>query len=500
MSQSYRKLSQRFNRLFQLNHAMTFLGWDQAVMMPPKGNQPRANALAELSGLHHELLANPEVEDWLQEAEQESLSFEERANLREMHRCWQQANCLSAELVHAKSLAGSKCEHAWRTQRKENDWQGFLANFKEVLKLSREEAVLRQEASLVDCATPYDALLDLYCRGDSNVFIGDCFTRLKAELPELIQQITERQKTRQPVDIKGTFPIADQDALNKQLADILGFDFDGGRLDTSAHPFSTGVRGDQRICTRYREDEFIQSLFATAHETGHASYEAGLPEAWNGQPVGSSHSTCIHESQSLLFEKQLFLSRAFSRYFTNVIHDKLPATKTWDADTLWQFYTKVEPGFIRVDADEVTYPMHVILRYEIESALINGDMEAEDIPDAWNEKMQAYLGVDTRGNFKEGCMQDIHWTDGSFGYFPSYTIGALNSVQLFHAIRQQNSDWQAHLEKGETGFIRNWLKENIWQHGCFMGAQDMMKTATGQQTNPEFFLQHIKDRYLSESY
>ena len=500
MSQNYHKLCQRFNRLFQLNHATTFLGWDQAVMMPPKGNPPRANALAELASLQHELLTAAEVAEWLEAAEQETLSANEQANLREMRRRWQQSNCLPAQLVHAKSLAGSKCEHAWRQQRVDNDWHGFLNNLREVLKLSREEAIMRQAAMAGECATPYDALLDLYCRGDSNEFIGRSFNHLKAELPELIQQISEHQRSHKPVTISGSFDIARQQTLNKQLAAMLGFDFDSGRLDISTHPFSTGVCGDQRICTRYREDEFAQSLLATAHETGHASYEAGLPELWSGLPVGESHSMCIHESQSLLFEKQIFLSRAFNRFFTSVMHEQLPATRAWDADTLWQSYTVVEPGFIRVEADEATYPMHVILRYEIESALINGDMEAEDIPDAWNEKMQHYLGIDTRDNFRDGCMQDIHWTDGAFGYFPSYTIGALNSVQLFHAVKQQHPDWQERFAVGDIGFVRDWLAQNIWQHGCFTGAQDMIMAATGQQTNAEFFLQHIKDRYLSESY
>ncbi|AJQ93317.1 carboxypeptidase M32 [Gynuella sunshinyii] len=500
MSQNYHKLCQRFNRLFQLSHAMTFLGWDQAVMMPAGGNQPRANALAELASLRHELLTASDVGEWLDQAARESLSANEQASLREMHRRWRRSSCLPAELIHAKTLAGAKCEHAWRQQRLDNDWNGFLGNFREVVKLSREEAQLRQAASGGECDTPYDALLDLYCRGDSNQFIGQCFDRLKAELPALVQRIIEHQRSRETIQITGTFDVSQQQVLNNKLAAMLGFDFNTGRLDVSTHPFSTGVRGDQRICTRYRDDEFAQSLLATAHETGHASYESGLPEQWNGLPIGESHNMCIHESQSLLFEKQIFLSKAFNQHFTALMHEKLPQTQIWSSEALWRCYTVVEPGYIRVEADEVTYPMHVILRYEIESALINCEMEAEDIPDAWNDKMQSYLGVDTRGNYKDGCMQDIHWTDGSFGYFPSYTIGALNSVQFFHTIKQQNPDWQDRFARGDIQFVRDWLQQHIWQHGCFMEVQDMIQAATGQKTNPEFFLQHIRNRYLNEQY
>jgi carboxypeptidase Taq len=479
---------------------MTFLSWDQSVMMPEKGNSPRADALAELSSLRHEMLTQPDMEEWIDNAGSEALDTSRKSSLSEMKRSWQQASCLPSDLVQAQTLAGAKCEHAWRKQRVDNDWPGFLQNFKEVLTLSKEEARLRQASNPELFATPYDALLDLYCRGDANTFIQKIFTELKTALPSLIQEVMEKQRSKSTVSINGFYDQQQQHELNKEIARLLGFDFDAGRLDISTHPFSTGVRGDHRICTRYVDDEFAQALLATAHETGHASYEAGLPEQWNNLPVGQALSMCIHESQSLLFEKQVFLAKPFNQFFTAKTHELLPVTNAINAEQLWDYYTKVEPGFIRVDADEVTYPMHIVLRYEIESALINDEITANDIPDLWDEKMQQYLGIDTKGNFKDGCMQDIHWTYGAFGYFPSYTIGALNAAQLFSKIKTTTPDWQSLLSSGDISFIRDWLQSNIWQHGSFLESQDLLKQATGEGTNPAFFIQHIKDRYINELY
>ncbi|MGH1487397.1 MAG: carboxypeptidase M32 [Cellvibrionaceae bacterium] len=496
----YQRLVERFRRIHNVNHSLTFLSWDQSVMMPQNGNSARSNAMAELSTLAHELLTAPAVADWIEEAANEALNSTEKVSLSKMKRSWQQASCLPSDFVQAQTLAGSQCEYAWRQQRVDNDWTGFLKNFKPVLKLSKEEAGLRQEANPTAFTTPYDALLDLYCHGDSNTFIADVFERLRSDLPPLIQQVMAVQRNRPKKNVNGHFDIDSQHELNKEAARILGFNFDAGRLDISTHPFSTGVRGDHRICTRYNENEFLQALLATAHETGHASYEAGLPEEWDGLPVGSSLSMCIHESQSLLFEKQLFIAKPFTRFLINKAHQYLPATKDYSAEQLWHEYTRVEPSYIRVDADEVTYPMHIVLRYEIESALINGAIDATDIPDMWNDKMSQYLGLETKNNFKDGCLQDIHWTYGAFGYFPSYTIGALNAAQLFATIKSIEPDWQELLSKGDVSFIREWLRENIWQHGSFFSSQDLIEKASGEHTNPEFFLQHIKDRYLKESY
>lgn len=498
MPAAYLLLVEHFQKLSRLDHAVTFLQWDYMVMMPPGGSEPRAKSLAELMTLHHELLTSAKTGDLLQQAADQVNDPAQMRSLLEMNREYQRALCLSPDLVKAKSLAGSKCEHDWRSQRKENDWPGFLKNFQEVVRLAQEEAQARHDFASGRFLTPYDAMLDLYCTGDSNIFIGEVFTRLKKVLPGLVQQVVEKQKRDGASDLNGHYPIDRQLLLNQELMRCLGFNFDQGRLDVSSHPFSTGCRGDQRITTRFRQTDFLDALLATAHETGHAGYESGLPGEWDGLPAGHARNLCLHESQSLLFEKQIFLSRCFMTFFSTTLHDLLPTTAAFDASQLWAAATRVQPSYIRVEADEVTYPLHIILRYEIESRLINGDIKVDDIPTIWNDKMVEYLGLPTGSNYRDGCLQDMHWTDGSFGYFPSYTIGALNSAQLFAAIRRTHPDWQKRLAGGDVKFIRSWLQEKIWSKGSTMDSQDIIRAASGETTNPDYFLQHIEERYLDE--
>ncbi|MGI9537129.1 MAG: carboxypeptidase M32 [Desulfocapsaceae bacterium] len=499
MPTAYSQLADHFTCLSHVAHALTFLQWDQLVMMPPQGNDSRSEAIAELSSHYHKQLIAPELGELLANAKEEEKDSERRASLREMEREYHWATCIPADLVKAKSLAGSKCEHEWRAQRQNNNWSGFLKNFKEVVDLSRQEAQARQNCSSDKFPTPYDALLDLYCTGDSSSMISEIFTSLKTTLPPLISEVVEKQSGRTRI-FNGTFKKESQQQLNKVLAGLLGFDFETGRIDESSHPFSTGGHGDHRITSRYRVNDFVDSLKATAHETGHSAYESGLPLKWKNLPLGQARNMSIHESQSLLFEKQIFLSKPFLKFFTPEIHNHLEKSRAYDCEQIWLNSIKVSPSYIRVEADELCYPLHVIIRYEIESALINGTLEAVDLPDVWNEKMQTYLGLSTAGNYKDGCLQDIHWTDGSFGYFPAYTMGALNGAQIFSAFRRQHKDWQELLGKGEIATIRNWLEEKIWSQGRLLTSQELMQSATGEPTNPDYFIDYLKERYLEEMY
>lgn len=493
----YTQLEEYFRRLAHLAHGLTFLQWDQLVMMPPGGNETRSESVAELSSMYHELLSSPELGDLLEGAEASETHLDRKTSIREMVREYRWATCIPASLVKAKSLAGSRCEHQWRRQRQENDWKGFLKNFKEVVTLSREEAQARQGCNGEKFPTPYDAMLDLYCTGDSSTMISEIFSVLKEALPPLIREVCELQASRPP-QLKGDFPVESQKLLNRVLAEQLGFDFQSGRIDESSHPFSTGDTGDHRITSRYRCNDFIDALKATAHEAGHAAYEGGLPLSYKGLPVGQARNMSIHESQSLLFEKQLFLSKPFLNHFTPLIHAHLGESRPYDWEMVWLKAIEVKPSYIRVEADELSYPLHVIIRYEIESALINGTMEPEAIPDAWDEKMRDYLGLSTSGNYKDGCLQDIHWTDGSFGYFPAYTLGALNGAQIFGAYCREHPDWQESLAKGDTAGVRIWLKDKIWSQGRVLESQQLMQAATGTKTSPDAFLSYIRDRYLDE--
>ena len=494
MTTAYQQLSATFQRLSRFGHLMAVAGWDMQTMMPTGGSQARGEALAEMGVLRHEILTDPRVGELIQEAEQADLNDVERANLREMQRAWQQASLLPASLVEAKSLAGSRCEHAWREQRPANDWQGFAANLKEVVRLSREEAQLRAEANNT---SRYDALLDLYEPGMTSAKLDATFGELKSWLPELLQRVVEKQAQEPVEQPQGPFAIAAQRELGLSVMTTLGFDFRHGRLDVSAHPFCGGVPEDVRITTRYNQEEFLSALMGVIHETGHARYEQGLPQQWRNQPVGLARSTAIHESQSLFMEMQLGRSREFLQRILPQVCDKLGAQSALNAENFVRLTQRVKPGFIRVNADELSYPAHVILRFEIERALIEGDIEVEDIPALWDEKMKLSLGLDTRGNYRDGCMQDIHWTDGAFGYFPTYTLGAMYAAQLFQAVKKALPDLGERLQHGELQPVFDWLQQNIWQHGSRFPTEQLLINATGEALNPRFFRQHLEQRYLN---
>ncbi|GAJ70593.1 thermostable carboxypeptidase 1 [Vibrio sp. JCM 18904] len=490
---AFTKLVEHSKKVANFEHLSAIIDWDQAAVMPPGGAEARSNATAELDVHIHSLMTQPHLGELFAQAEEETLSTKEKSILREMKRGWQQANLLPESLVQAQSLAGSKCEHAWRTQRGENDWAGFEKNWAEVVKLSQEEAQIRAEAN---GTTPYDAMLDVYEPGTTSASLDILFADVKTWLPTLIDEALEKQQSDNILLPTAHYPAEKQKALGLEVMKLLQFDFEHGRLDESTHPFCGGVPTDVRITTRYNENEFVQSLMGgIVHETGHARYEQGLPKDLSGTPAGEARSMGIHESQSLFFEMQIGRSSAFIDHLARLASNHFSGSE-FEKDNLAKIYTRVEKGFIRVDADELTYPAHVILRYEIERDLMNGVIKHTDVPELWNEKMKAYLGgLSTEGNFKNGCMQDIHWTDGSFGYFPSYTLGAMYAAQ-FMAAMKQTVDVDAVIRSGDLAPIFNWLSENIWSKGSLFTTDELVKQATGETLNAKHFQAHLKDRYL----
>ncbi len=491
---AFDQLVQHSKKVSNFKHLAAISGWDQATVMPSGGNQARSEAMAELSVHIHQLMTAPQLGEWFDKAQQEELSNEQQAALSELKREWQQATVLPEDLVQAKSLAGSKCEHAWRKQRVDNNWQGFEANWSEVVNLSQQEAQIRAEANGL---TRYDAMLDLYEPGTNSASLDLLFADVKTWLPSLIDQVIDQQSSLELVSPTGQFHRATQKQLGMEVMQLLQFDFEHGRLDESVHPFCGGVPTDVRITTRYDESEFVQSLMGIVHETGHARYEQGLPKAWAGTPAGEARSMGIHESQSLFFEMQVTRSEAFIGHLAHLAqkhfaeHDPSLMSRT----NLQRLYTQVKKDFIRVDADELTYPAHVILRYEIEKALINGEIKHTDVPELWDNKMQAYLGLSTKDNYRNGCMQDIHWTDGAFGYFPSYTLGAMYAAQ-FMAAMKKTVDVDGAIESGDLSPIFNWLSSNIWQKGSLLNTDNLVEQATGEKLNASFFKQHLMARYL----
>ncbi len=495
MTSAYQELSRTFQRLSRFGHLGAIAGVDMQTTMPPGGSQARGEAMAELSVFMHEVLTDKRLGGLFDAAQQESLNDVEQVNLSEMQRAWQQATLLPASLVEAKSLAGSRCEHAWRQQRPANDWQGFSANLKEVVKLSREEAQLRADALGV---SRYDALLDVFEPGMTSAQLDQTFGELKTWLPDLLQQAVAKQQQTPIAQPVGPFAIESQKQLGLSVMKTLGFDFNHGRLDVSAHPFCGGVPEDVRITTRYNENDFLSAMMGVIHETGHARYEQNLPQQWRGQPVAQARSTAIHESQSLFMEMQLGRSKAFLQHIHPQVVALMGDQPALALNNFIRQTQRVKPGFIRVDADELSYPAHVILRYEIERALIEGEIEVDDIPALWDEKMQQSLGIDTRGNYRDGCMQDIHWTDGAFGYFPTYTLGAMYAAQLFQAVKRAIPQVETLIQQGELQPVFDWLQQNIWQHGSRFPTQQLLINATGEALNPHYFRQHLEQRYLSE--
>jgi len=495
VSSAYQELSRTFLRLSRFGHLGAIAGVDMQTTMPAGGSRARGEAMAELSVFMHEILTDKRLGGLFDAAQQESLNDVEQANLTEMRRAWQQATLLPASLVEAKSLAGSRCEHAWRQQRPANDWQGFAANLKDVVKLSREEAQLRAEALGV---SRYDALLDVFEPGMTSAQLDQTFGELKSWLPELLQKVVAKQQQHPVTTPVGPFAIESQKQLGLSLMGTLGFDFNHGRLDVSAHPFCGGVPEDVRITTRYNENEFLSAMMGVIHETGHARYEQNLPQQWRGQPVAHARSTAMHESQSLFMEMQLGRSREFLQRIQPQVIALMGDQPALASDNFIRLTQRVRPGLIRVDADELSYPAHVILRYEIERALIEGEIEVDDIPALWDEKMQDALGMDTRGNYRDGCMQDIHWTDGAFGYFPTYTLGAMYAAQLFQAVKRAIPQVSELILQGDLQPVFDWLQQNIWQHGSRFPTGQLLVNATGETLNPHYFRQHLEQRYLAD--
>lgn len=497
---SYAELVRHHKKLAQLEHLEAIAGWDEATMMPEGGGEARAEAMATLRGMLHEQSTLPSLGDWYANAEAQAGTLEpwDAANLREMKRGYVRATALPGELVEASSRAESKSEQAWRKLRKENDWASFLPLQTEVFARKREVAQALSEKLGLGL---YDALLDGYEPGGRSADIAVLFARLGAVLPGLIEEVLEKQRRETVIAPIGPFPVEEQRALGLELMRRLGFDFLHGRLDVSHHPFCGGVPEDVRITTRFDEADFAKALMGVLHETGHAKYEQHLPRAYLGQPVGRARGMSTHESQSLLLEMQVCRSAEFATFSAPLVRAAFPAAAArtpaaFTTENLHLLATRVRPGFIRVDADEVTYPCHVVLRFELEQALVEGKLEVRDVPEAWDAGMKRLLGLTTKDNFTDGCMQDVHWPAGLIGYFPTYTLGALTAAQLFQAAEASIPDVRPSIAKGDIAPLDAFLDSKLWGEGSRLGTAELVVHATGKPLGTEAFERHIRRRYL----
>ena len=495
-TEAYLKLEKRFRRIGIIRDINEVLHWDNATKMPAGGGPGRSNQLAEISTISHSLLCDTETGDLLDEAEKKlSLGPWQLANLTAMRRKWRHATALNEELVLALSKASSKCEAIWRSARAEDSFATVLPYMENLLTLVRECAQAKSEKLGL---SQYDALLDEYEPGGLSADIDVRFAELEAFLPDFLGQVLENQKSDPPPAMpEGPFDVAAQRSLGEQMMTALGFDFKHGRLDVSLHPFCGGTPDDVRITTRFDENDFTSAIMGVLHETGHGLYERGLPQEWRYQPVGEALGMAIHESQSLLVEMQMSRSRPFLEFAAPLIRDAFGgAGPAWEPQSLYRNLINVEPGFIRVDADEVTYPMHVILRYRLEKQMIVGDLALSDLPAAWNDGLEHLLGIRPPSD-REGCLQDIHWYDGAWGYFPTYTLGAMTAAQLFAAAQQSNPKMNQGIAKGDFTTLTAWLGKNVHSLGCSLSSEKVIERASGHPLDSKAFISHLKVRYMS---
>ena len=492
---AYTRLSARFARIATIGEAQSMLGWDAAAMMPPGGGAARGDQLAVLAGLAHGLMTEAGMEADLAEAEQAPPGDEwQAANLALMRHAHTRATALPPDLVEAQARANSACEKVWRQARPQSDFPTVAPYLAEVVSL------VRQAASAMGPAlglSPYDALMDGFQRGITAADAAPIFARYEAFLAGALPRVEALQAQRpQPVALTGVFPADRQEGLCRHLSARAGLEFEHARLDRSAHPFCGGTPTDVRITTRYDESDPVTALMGVLHETGHALYERGLPEAHARQPVGEAAGMAAHESQSLILEMQACRGDAYLSWLGPELHGAFGGDPApFEPANLSRLWRRVERGLIRVDADEMTYPAHVILRFRLEQAMVSGELQVADLPGAWRDGMQALLGI-TPPDDARGCLQDIHWYDGGFGYFPSYTLGAMAAAQLMDAARNEVEDLDGAMARGELRPLLTWLRLRVHGQGNRLGFNDLLTAATGKPLDPAGFEAHLTRRYL----
>lgn len=493
---AYSDLKQHFYTIGTLGEIDALLSWDMETMMPAGGHEARAEQVALLETHIHRLTRDPRMKEWLARAEDEDLDHKERASLREMRRRWVLANAVDDQLVNAFSKARSKCSMVWRQAQADGDFAMVEPYLEQVMQLVAEQADAR--AHVLGCSR-YDALLASYDPDVTEADITVLFDQLAEFLPALTHEVIERQ-AREPAALPLTTPIP-PDAQRRAAARImgmLGFDFDRGRLDESIHPFCGGIPDDVRITTNYDANAVLSGLLGVVHETGHALYEQGLPLAWRRLPAGSARSMTLHESQSLLYEMQLGCGPDFLRQLAPILRDECGVEgPEWSADNLVRICTRVTPGLIRIRADEVTYPAHIVLRFRLERALMEGSLRVRELPEAWRAGMRELLDV-TPSTDAEGVLQDIHWFEGLVGYFPTYTLGALAAAQLFEAAGAQ-PDIREGLQSGDFSPLHGWLRQAVHRHGSLEDARTILEQATGAPLGVDAFRRHLERRYLGRS-
>lgn len=486
---TYAHLMQRAAELADLGSAEGLLGWDQETKMPRKGADGRAHVSATLAGVVHEKLIDPALLDGLQQLHGNGLGETERAQIAELHRVVDRQKRIPGDLVRAVAEIQSRATSVWVDCRPRNDFKTFAPLLEEVVRLKRRVA---EAVGFED--DPYDALLDEYEPGAKVDRIAAVLSELREFLVPVVQEIADRNVPR-PDLLDGPFDREKQDAFGRQVVEAMGFDLEAGRLDLSAHPFTSGIHaGDTRLTTRYAAN-LATGLFGTMHEAGHGLYEQNLPERFRRTPLGSAASLGIHESQSRLWENMVGRGRAMWAHFFPRLQEQFPERlKDVDLDTFHRAVNDVRRSLIRIESDEVTYNLHIVVRFELERALISGDLPVADLPGAWNEKFNEYLGI-TPPDLSSGVMQDIHWAAGLIGYFPTYSLGNLYAAQLYDAAVRGVPALEDHIARGNLIPLRDWLVEHVHRWGRLHGADDLVTRATGGPLDLEYFKRYVRAKF-----
>ncbi len=493
-SPAYSELIGHFQETALLASCAHLLGWDEQTYLPSQGADLRANQMALLAGMVHDRTTSPRVGELLSRLESDDLGHESpaAANVREARRTFDRTTRLPKALVVELSRVTTLSQQAWVDARQKKNFAQFKPWLEKVIALKREEAA----AVGYGDGSPYDALLDDYEPGMTAVNVQVAFAPLRDALVQLVQQIAGSHRHPDRSILTRAYPVDAQRAFGRLAAEAIGFDFNAGRLDEAAHPFCSGIGpGDCRLTTRYDEHFFPQALFGTLHEAGHGLYEQGLNRAAFGTAMGHSVSLGIHESQSRMWENFVGRSRAFWQHFLTPA--QLAFSTALDDVSLDDFYAAiniVEPSFIRVEADEVTYNLHIMLRFELEQKLIAGELAVEDVPTAWNEAFTKDFGL-TPPDDAVGCMQDVHWSAGLIGYFPTYALGNMYAAQFFHAAQRELGDLHEQFARGEFTALKNWLRTNIHERGHQYQADRLLEVVTGETLSHEPLTSHLRHKF-----
>lgn len=506
-SNTYSSLLSKTKKIAYLQGINSLLSWDQETMMPEKASEARGEQIAHLAGIIHSLETDPELwnlvvqcyDTEIKKAPQEgkidpsSLSDAGVVALR-LKRDLEKARKLPQEFVELFARTTSESMVVWQKAKSENNWKLFEPYLQKVVELCRQKATYLRESENDDL---YATLVDEYEPEADLKTIDQFFAELRKELVPLSRKIVALQKNKWGEKPKEpVFPLDQQMMMSKDIITVMGYDWSKSRLDGSSHPFSNAPHPtDSRITIRKGANEgIISQLMSALHEAGHSLYEMGLPLEHYGTPLCQAVSLSVHESQSRLWETVIGRSHSFMKHLLKVINSV--STNKLDQETLYRMVNWVEPSFIRTEADEVTYPLHVMLRYEIEKELISGSLQVKDVPRRWNEMMQDLLGV-TPPNDKLGCLQDIHWSMGMFGYFPTYTLGSWYAICLFHAMKSEHPSLVSEIERGDFSFTHSWLKQHIWSHGRRYLSQDLMKKALKREPQALDYIAYLRDKYLA---